>query len=63
MLLEQALRSRRTPHQGAAAVRADALVPQPLLDVHISMCEPCLRFLESYDKTRILCRQVTLEVV
>jgi len=33
------------------------------LDVHISMCEPCLRFLESYDKTRILCRQVTLEEI
>ena len=33
------------------------------LDLHIAMCEPCLQFLESYDKTRILCRQVTLEEI
>jgi Putative zinc-finger len=33
------------------------------LDVHISMCEPCLHFLETYDKTRILCRQVTLDEI
>lgn len=33
------------------------------LDAHIAMCEPCLRFLETYDKTRILCRQVTLDEI
>lgn len=33
------------------------------LDVHISVCEACLRFLETYDKTRILCRQITLDEI
>jgi len=33
------------------------------LDTHIAMCEPCLNFLETYDKTRILCRQVTLDEI
>ncbi|GAB4369338.1 MAG: hypothetical protein Kow00128_15500 [Deltaproteobacteria bacterium] len=33
------------------------------LDAHIAMCEPCLNFLDSYDKTRNLCRQVTLEEI
>jgi len=33
------------------------------LDTHIAMCEPCLHFLDSYDKTRILCRQVTLDEI
>jgi len=33
------------------------------LDIHISMCEACLHFLESYDKTRILCRQITLDEI
>lgn len=28
------------------------------LDAHIAMCEPCMHFLTTYDKTRILCRQV-----
>src|SRR3989304_675204 len=31
------------------------------LDAHIAMCEPCLHFLETYGKTRVLCRQVTLD--
>jgi len=33
------------------------------LDTHIAMCQPCLHFLETYDKTRILCRQVTLDEI
>lgn len=33
------------------------------LDTHIAMCEPCLHFLETYDKTRILCRQITLDEI
>ena len=33
------------------------------LSVHIEMCEPCLNFLKTYDKTRILCRQVQLEEI
>ena len=33
------------------------------LDAHIAMCEPCLHFLGTYDKTRILCRQVTLDEI
>lgn len=33
------------------------------LDAHIAMCQPCLHFLETYDKTRILCRQVTLDEI
>lgn len=28
------------------------------LDAHIEMCEPCKHFLNTYDKTRIVCRQV-----
>ena len=28
------------------------------LDVHIAMCESCLHFLNTYDKTRIICRQI-----
>lgn len=33
------------------------------LDAHIAMCEPCLHFLETYGKTRVLCRQVTLDEI
>ena len=33
------------------------------LDLHIAMCEPCLHFLRTYDRTRILCRQVTLDEI
>ena len=28
------------------------------LDVHIAMCDSCMNFLATYDKTRIICRQV-----
>lgn len=28
------------------------------LDAHIAMCEPCMHFMNTYDKTRFLCRQV-----
>jgi len=33
------------------------------LDAHIAMCEPCLHFLNTYDKTRIICRQVRLSEI
>ena len=33
------------------------------LSVHIEMCEPCLSFLKTYDKTRILCRQIQPEEI
>ena len=33
------------------------------LDVHISMCDSCLNFLTTFDKTRIICRQVRLEEI
>jgi len=33
------------------------------LSVHIEMCEPCLNFLKTYDKTRILCRQIRPEEI
>lgn len=33
------------------------------LSVHIEMCEPCLNFLKTYDKTRILCRQLQPEEI
>ena len=33
------------------------------LDVHIGMCEPCMNFLNTYDKTRIICRQVQLSEI
>jgi hypothetical protein len=33
------------------------------LSVHIDMCEPCLNFLKTYDKTRILCRQMRPEEI
>lgn len=33
------------------------------LDVHIAMCESCLHFLNTYDKTRIICRQVKLSEI
>ena len=33
------------------------------LDVHISMCDSCTNFLATYDKTRIICRQVTLQEI
>jgi hypothetical protein len=33
------------------------------LSVHIEMCEPCLNFLKTYDKTRILCRQLRPEEI
>lgn len=33
------------------------------LDLHIGMCEPCMNFLNTYDKTRIICRQVTLSEI
>jgi anti-sigma factor RsiW len=31
--------------------------------VHIDLCEPCLNFLKTYDKTRVLCRQILLEEI
>ena len=33
------------------------------LDVHIAMCESCKNFLATYDKTRIICRQVKLQEI
>lgn len=33
------------------------------LDVHISMCDSCLNFLTTFDKTRIICRQVRLDEI
>lgn len=33
------------------------------LSAHIEMCEPCLNFLRTYDKTRILCRQIQPEEI
>ena len=33
------------------------------LSVHIEMCEPCMNFLRTYDKTRILCRQIQPEEI
>ncbi len=33
------------------------------LSEHIEMCEPCLNFLRTYDKTRILCRQIRPEEI
>ena len=33
------------------------------LSAHIEMCEHCLNFLRTYDKTRILCRQVRPEEI
>jgi len=33
------------------------------LSVHIDLCEPCLNFLKTYDKTRILCRQIRPEEI
>ncbi len=33
------------------------------LDVHISMCDSCMNFLATYDKTRSVCRQVTLREI
>jgi len=29
------------------------------LSSHLEKCEPCLNFLKTYDKTRLLCRQIT----
>ncbi len=33
------------------------------LDVHIAMCDSCLNFLSTYNKTRIACRQVKLQEI
>jgi anti-sigma factor RsiW len=33
------------------------------LDAHIAMCDSCTNFLNTYDKTRILCRQVSLSEI
>lgn len=33
------------------------------MDAHIAMCEPCQHFLETYGKTRVLCRQITLDEI
>lgn len=33
------------------------------LDVHISMCDSCMNFLATYDRTRIMCRQVKLQEI
>lgn len=33
------------------------------LDVHISMCDSCLGFLKTYDKTRIICRRIKAEEI
>ena len=33
------------------------------LDAHIAMCDSCMNFLATYDKTRHACRQVRLEEV
>ncbi len=33
------------------------------LDAHIAMCDSCTNFLATYDKTRILCRQVKLHEI
>jgi hypothetical protein len=33
------------------------------LAVHIERCEPCMNFLKTYDKTRILCRQLQPEEI
>jgi hypothetical protein len=33
------------------------------LSVHIDLCEPCLNFLKTYDKTRILCRSIQPEEI
>ena len=33
------------------------------LDVHISMCDSCMNFLATYDKTRAVCRQVRLNEI
>ena len=33
------------------------------LDVHIEMCDSCMNFLNTYDKTRIICRQIRLSEI
>ena len=33
------------------------------LDLHIAMCDSGMNFLATYDKTRIICRQLTLEEI
>ena len=33
------------------------------LDLHIGMCDSCMHFLNTYDKTRIICRQVQLNEI
>jgi hypothetical protein len=33
------------------------------LDVHIAMCDACTNFLNTYDKTRSICRQVKLSEI
>ncbi len=33
------------------------------LDVHIAMCDSCMNFLATYNKTRIACRRVKLEEI
>ncbi|RMG59131.1 MAG: hypothetical protein D6713_06160 [Deltaproteobacteria bacterium] len=33
------------------------------LERHISMCEPCMNFLRTYDRTRIITRQVRIEEI
>jgi anti-sigma factor RsiW len=44
----------------------DGSMEEPLrseLDVHISMCDSCLHFLNTYDTTRIICRQITMDEI
>lgn len=44
----------------------DGSMEEPLrseLDAHISMCDSCLHFLNTYDTTRIICRQITLDEI
>ena len=33
------------------------------LDAHIAMCDSCTNFLATYDRTRIICRRITLEEI
>lgn len=33
------------------------------LDAHIAMCDSCMNFLSTYDRTRILCRQIRLSEI
>lgn len=33
------------------------------LDAHIAMCDSCMNFLNTYDRTKIICRQVQLNEI